>query len=80
MEPHVYKDSDGSIVQAVSSSIPGLSLVPAGFSISDAQPISHEEFQALGENHPVLPTQPTITTLQAQIDELKALVHTLTKP
>lgn len=80
MDTHIYKDDQGNVIQAVSSSIPGLSIVPTGMTIADAIPVSPEEYSNISENHnqPYV-EPPSVIDLAAQVEELKKLIQSLTK-
>jgi hypothetical protein len=59
----------------VSSTVPGVLIVPSGFTMDDSVPVTQEEYQAHLDAIPVVTTtQPSVADLQAQIDELKTLI------
>jgi hypothetical protein len=71
----IYKFEKDGKADVISSSIPGMMLVPPGFNAEDAIPATVEEFKAHLDSAPIINTsQPSISDLQAQIDELKALI------
>lgn len=46
MQAFRYKGKDGNTAFTVSSSIPGLTIVPPGRTLDDAEPMTNEEFDA----------------------------------
>ena len=80
MDTHVYKDNQGKIIQAVSSSIPGLSVVPIGMTIEDADPVSKTDYDKIASDfeRPSNPS-PSLQELQGQIIELNKMVNSLSQ-
>jgi hypothetical protein len=77
---HRYTDDKGNFLMAVSSSIPGVTIVPPGQTPADGEQISHTEFAAMVDEaaRAVSEPQPTIESLtvllaqaQADLERLK---------
>ena len=79
MDTHVYKDKQGNVIQAVASSILGLTVVPAGMTIEDAHHITQDEFQAIIKSHPPVIAGPSLADLELKVASLTTLVQSLTK-
>jgi hypothetical protein len=81
---HKYTDDKGNFLMAVSSSIPGMTIVPPGQTPADGEQISHTEFTAMVDEaaRAVVKPQPTIESLtvllaqaQADLQKLKDNQH-----
>lgn len=83
-ENYIFEDN-GEVVMATSSSVPGIMIVPAGKTVEDAKPVTHEHFKQLLEQREadalVKETKRSqeakdltklVASLQADIEALKA--------
>lgn len=79
---HIFRDEEGNIILATSSSVPGITLVPPGKSLGDAQLVSDGEFHRLIQERGQAAEQgekgrPSIEDLTVAVATLQAEVETL---